>query len=147
LGLLPIKRAVSRALQSQFPRLEYAVWAWRNPGKPFKQYYVESVTAALERKKKHASLGPVLKSGRNEKAFRKFNQLIALGISPTDTLVDYGCGTLRVGRSFIEFLEPDRYIGMDIDDRILDAGRRRRTHHYYSDLAGNLGCRGFWSPD
>jgi hypothetical protein len=29
-----------------------------------------------------------------------------------------------VGRSFIEFLEAYRYIGMDIDNRILDAGRR-----------------------
>jgi hypothetical protein len=115
---------VSRTLKSQFPRIGYAVWAWRNPGKTFKQYYAESVTAALEGKKTHASLGPQLKTGGSEAARRTFNQLIGLGISPSDTLVDYGCGTLRVGRSFIEFLEPDRYIGMDIDDRILDAGRR-----------------------
>jgi hypothetical protein len=112
-----------RALKSQFPRISYLIWARRNPGKTFKEFYAESVTAALAGKKQHASLGPVLKTGRKETALRTFNELIAQGIAPTDTLVDYGCGTLRVGRPFIEFLEPDRYIGMDIDQRILDAGR------------------------
>jgi pentatricopeptide repeat protein len=122
--MLPMKRAVSRTLKNRFPRLDYALWSWRNPGKTFKDYYAESVTAALEGKKQHASLGPVLKAGRSETALRTFRELKEQGISPGDTVVDYGCGTLRVGRSFIEFLEPDRYIGMDIDQRILDAGLR-----------------------
>jgi hypothetical protein len=122
-GLLPVKRAVSRAIRSQIPRFAYFVWTWRNPGKTFKDFYAESVTAALEGKKQHASLGPVLKVGRSETARRIFKQLLAQGIAPTDTLVDFGCGTLRIGRTLIEFLEPDRYIGMDIDQRILDAGR------------------------
>ena len=125
--LLPLKQAVSRALSHVFPRLNYLIWAWRNPGKNFKTFYAESITAALEGRKKHASLGPKLKDDRNEVALRTFKQLIAQGISPNDTVVDYGCGTLRIGRPFIEFLEPDRYIGMDIDERILDAGRRSLT--------------------
>jgi len=118
-----LKLRLSRALKSIFPSVSLTVWQWRNPGKNFKEYYAQSITAALAGKKQHASLGPVLKPGRNETALRTFNELIAQGISPTDTLVDYGCGTLRVGRPFIEFLEPDHYIGMDIDQRILDAGR------------------------
>lgn len=122
-GLFPVRRAIMRALKSQFPRISYLVWSRRNPGKTFKDYYAESVGAALAGKKQHASLGPVLKTGRNETALRTFKELIAQGISPADTLVDYGCGTLRVGRPFIEFLEPDRYIGMDIDQRIIDVGR------------------------
>ena len=122
-GLFPVRRAIMRALKSQFPRISYLIWARRNPGKTFKEYYAESVTAALAGKKQHASLGPLLKTGRNETAARIFRQLVGQGISPTDTLVDFGCGTLRIGRTFIEFLEPDRYIGMDIDERILDAGR------------------------
>ena len=121
--LFPVKRAIVRALKSQFPRISYLIWARRNPGRTFKEFYAESVTAALAGTKQHASLGPVLKTGRSETALRTFNELVAQGISPADTLVDYGCGTLRVGRPFIEFLEPDRYIGMDIDQRILDAGR------------------------
>src|SRR6476620_4737239 len=102
--LLPLKQAVSRALSHVFPRLNYLIWAWRNPGKNFKTFYAESITAALEGRKKHASLGPTLKDDRNEVALRTFKQLIAQGISPNDTDVDYGCGTLRLGRTFIAFL-------------------------------------------
>lgn len=123
-GLLATKRAISRALSGVFPRLGYLVWAWRNPGKSFKDFYAESVTTALEGKKEHASLGPLLKDGRDQAVRRIFKQLISQGISPADTVVDYGCGTLRIGRPFIEFLDADRYVGMDIDERILDAGRR-----------------------
>jgi hypothetical protein len=116
-----------RALKSQFPRISYLIWARRNPGRTFKEFYAESVTAALAGERRHASLGPVLKTDRNETAARIFRQLVGQGISPKDTLVDFGCGTLRIGRSFIEFLEPDRYIGMDIDERILEAGRSSLT--------------------
>lgn len=122
-GLFPVRRAIVRALKTQFPRISYLIWTRRNPGKTFKEFYAESITAALVGKKTHASLGPVLKTGRSQTASRIFRQLVGQGISPTDTLVDFGCGTLRIGRSFIEFLEPDRYIGMDIDQRILDAGK------------------------
>jgi hypothetical protein len=121
---LPIKHALVRAVKSRFPRIKFALWSWRNPGKTFSEFYAECAAAALEGKKKHASLGPSLKAGRHEKAAGTFKQLVAQGIAPTDTVVDYGCGTLRVGRSFIELLEPDRYIGMDIDHCILDVGRR-----------------------
>jgi hypothetical protein len=123
-GMLPLRRAILRKLKSRFPRLDYAVWSWRNPGKTFKNYYAESVVAALDGRKQHASLGPRLKEGREKQANRTFDQLVAYGISPADTLVDYGCGTLRLGRYFIELLEPERYIGLDIDGRILDAGLR-----------------------
>jgi cyclopropane fatty-acyl-phospholipid synthase-like methyltransferase len=101
-----------------------AIWLRENPGASFKQFYVESVLESLAKKKEHASLGPKLKAGAIEKARHAFEELVRQGIEPGDTVIDYGCGTLRLGVFFIEFLEPDRYIGLDIDDRILAYGRQ-----------------------
>jgi hypothetical protein len=70
----------------------------------------------------HPSLGPDLKPGGTSGALNTFNKIVSQGIRPSDTLVDYGCGTLRVGSLFIEHLEAGHYIGMDIDQRILAAG-------------------------
>jgi hypothetical protein len=41
----------------------------------------------------------------------------------SDVVVDYGCGTLRVGKTLIEYLEPSCFVGLDNDHRILDTGR------------------------
>jgi Histidine-specific methyltransferase, SAM-dependent len=103
-------------------RAQFALWSFRNPGASFKEFYADSVTDALTGKEQHPSLGPHVKSGGSSGALNTFNKLVSQGIRPSDTLVDFGCGTLRIGSLFIEHLEADRYIGMDIDQRILAAG-------------------------
>lgn len=45
------------------------------------------------------------------------------GLSPTDTLLDIGCGTLRGGRYFIDYLNAGNYIGMDISAEAIRAGK------------------------
>ena len=72
--------------------------------------------------KSHSSLGPNLKPGCIASARRTFERLLTYGIRPDETVVDYGCA-LRLGAFFIDYLEPDRFIGLDIDQRILAAGR------------------------
>jgi cyclopropane fatty-acyl-phospholipid synthase-like methyltransferase len=104
---------------------QFALWLKDNPSGTFKEFYAESVTDALLGKKSHASLGPKLTTRSIDKARRVFDEVIAQRIRPSDTLVEYGCGTLRLGMLLIEFLEPDRYIGLDIDERILASGRSR----------------------
>ena len=89
------------------------------------QFYAESVLDALSGERKHASLGPKLMQGSEDHARKRFDELVAQGIRPSDTVVDYGCGTLRLGAHFIDYLDADRYIGLDIDDRILAAGREQ----------------------
>ena len=105
------------------PRVKLALWSLQNPGSSFKQFYVDSVARALVGEKVHSSLGPNLKPGRIASARRNFNKIVNEGVRPGDTLIDYGCGTLHLGALFIEFLEADRYIGLDIDERILAVGR------------------------
>jgi cyclopropane fatty-acyl-phospholipid synthase-like methyltransferase len=107
------------------PITKFALWSLRNPGASFKQFYAESAANSFACNKCHASLGPNLKPGGLASARRTFDRFIKYGIRPDHTVVDYGCGTLRVGALFIEFLEADRYTGLDIDERILAAGREQ----------------------
>jgi SAM-dependent methyltransferase len=102
---------------------KFAAWLEENQGGSFTQFYAESVLDALSGKRKHASLGPKLVEGSEDHARKRFDELVAQGIKPSDTVVDYGCGTLRLGVHFIDYLDADRYVGLDIDDRIIAAGR------------------------
>ena len=43
----------------------------------------------------------------------QFELLKAKGLKPTHTLFDIGCGSLRVGIRFINYLDQDRYIDID----------------------------------
>lgn len=48
--------------------------------------------------------------------------LIAQGLRPEHTLLDVGCGCLRGGVRFAEYLEAGRYAGADSNISLLDAG-------------------------
>ena len=92
------------------------------PALPLKSSMLTALQTPFLGKEQHPSLGPHLKPGGTSGALNTFNKLVSQGIRPSDTLVDYGCGTLRVGSLFIEHLEAGHYIGMDIDQRILADG-------------------------
>jgi len=49
--------------------------------------------------------------------------LVSQGLTPQDRLVDVGCGSLRAGVHFIRHLDAGRYTGIDIDSRLIEAGR------------------------
>jgi SAM-dependent methyltransferase len=48
--------------------------------------------------------------------------LIDHGLKPEHSLLDIGCGSLRGGVPFIRYLETGNYIGVDINQSLLDAG-------------------------
>jgi SAM-dependent methyltransferase len=48
--------------------------------------------------------------------------LIEHGLQPQHTLLDIGCGSLRGGVHFIRYLEAGNYIGVDMNQALLDAG-------------------------
>lgn len=45
------------------------------------------------------------------------------GLQPDDRLLDIGCGSLRAGRFLIDYLEAGNYTGMDINPRVIEAGK------------------------
>jgi SAM-dependent methyltransferase len=48
--------------------------------------------------------------------------LVDRGLKRTDRVLEYGCGSLRLGKSVIEFLESGHYVGLDITDFFYLAG-------------------------
>jgi cyclopropane fatty-acyl-phospholipid synthase-like methyltransferase len=49
--------------------------------------------------------------------------LVGQGLLPQNYLLDIGCGSLRGGIHFIQYLEPEHYFGIDKNKELLDAGR------------------------
>lgn len=46
------------------------------------------------------------------------------GLEPSDSLLDLGCGTLRGGRYFIPYLNPGKYMGLDISNEAISEGKK-----------------------
>jgi hypothetical protein len=91
----------------------------------FADFYRTDVERQLRAGKPHSTLGPNLKRGDFATAGRDvFAKLRRLGLSGHAVCVDYGCGTLRVGRHIIALLPAGSYWGLDISDYLLDEGRR-----------------------
>ena len=118
-----VLRKIKRGITHIVPSSRFMIWSLRHPGGTFQEFYAETVVDCLHGKKGHNSLGPNVKQARIESAQQAFGRLIERGVRPGDIFVDYGCGTLRLGKLFIDYLEADRYFGLDIDERILGAGR------------------------
>jgi SAM-dependent methyltransferase len=54
----------------------------------------------------------------------QFDYLISHGLKPGMRMLEIGCGNLRAGRLFIDYLEPGSYYGTDISPDILLAAQR-----------------------
>ncbi|GGT94788.1 class I SAM-dependent methyltransferase [Streptomyces lateritius] len=49
----------------------------------------------------------------------QYDYLVGHGLTPRDRMLEIGCGNLRAGWRFIEYLEPGHYYGIDISPDIL----------------------------
>ncbi len=77
--------------------------------------------------KRHALIGP----GKLWEAKRKW-QIAFLrdhGLTPSDTFLDVGCGTLRGGIPIIEMLDRGHYTGIEIRSHILDEAKAELALH------------------
>ena len=103
---------------------QYRLWRWRNPEASFTEYFALIVEKDLARGRAHPTLGPNLTIGDPSESGRQtFDLLVSrYHIEPGDVCVEYGCGTLRVGRHAIAYLEPGYYWGLDISQSLLDGG-------------------------
>lgn len=53
---------------------------------------------------------------------RQLEFLTSHGMLPEHRLLDVGCGCFRAGRGFIDYLDPERYYGIDANHSLLVAG-------------------------
>jgi len=56
------------------------------------------------------------------------------GLTPSTKVLDIGCGTLRLGRNLIPFLDPGNYHGIEPAKRWLDAGIKYELTEAMADL-------------
>jgi SAM-dependent methyltransferase len=54
----------------------------------------------------------------------QFDYLLRHGLEPGDRMLEIGCGNLRAGRLFIDYLDPGNYYGIDISPDILMAAQQ-----------------------
>ena len=53
--------------------------------------------------------------------------MVRQGLKPQDILVDVGCGSLRGGRLFIAYLDPEHYLGIDHHTWLIKAGLKHEV--------------------
>jgi SAM-dependent methyltransferase len=63
----------------------------------------------------------------------QFSFLLKQGLRSEQRFLDIGCGCLRGGLHSVEYLQTGHYFGIDIDQEILDAGRKELTSHNLSN--------------
>ncbi len=84
---------------------------------PYEAFYREVMSIRASDDPKEAVGGLWEEMGQLQLDF-----LTERGLQPGHRLLDLGCGCLRGGLKFIEYLEAGRYVGIDISPDILAAG-------------------------
>jgi hypothetical protein len=132
-----------RKLRIAAEALRFRTWQRRNPGRDFADYYAAQIGSTLKRGQPHRTLGTkaygidAMIGGKGEwtaeaaarRGVGKFQQIRDWNLQPQDRVIDYGCGSLRVGQHLIRFLEPGRYTGIDIADTFYKAGIELLERH------------------
>lgn len=101
------------------------------PGATFAEFYVAGAMAKIRDGHRMVSLGPRLHpdaSGEDvgfadagkETAQRVIERA---GLKPQHRLIDYGCGSLRVGLHLMSYLDAGNYWGFDVTTDFIDIGR------------------------
>lgn len=105
----------------------HARWQRAHPGASFGEYYAAAHKRKLARGWPHATLGHLGwdhaemptqwdKDNFAARGDNDWTHIRAMGVMPTDRVVDYGCGSLRVGQHAMRFLDPGCYWGLDVTD-------------------------------
>jgi hypothetical protein len=90
-------------------------------GKPSTYYDEDFIAAAVARGEHRILIGGMWDEiGDLQMGYLKSN-----GLQPQSTLLDIGCGSLRLGVRAVEFLNSANYWGTDLSRALLDAGFER----------------------
>lgn len=95
------------------------------PELTFSQFYVDEVKRLIEERGEHTTIGANLCNASKWQSAGKstFKQLVdKTDLTPQSRVVDYGCGSLRIGQHFISFLAPRSYMGIDVTDDFITMG-------------------------
>jgi hypothetical protein len=95
------------------------VWRLFHPGSTPEEYYARSIAGRVLRGD-HPAIGAQARSVRAPTEL--LDILLTYGLEPGHVVVDYGCGSFRLGKALIEHLDPGHYWGLDVIDEFLESG-------------------------
>ena len=130
-----MRSAPGRLITVLAEEISWKIWRFRHPGAPFSAYYADIIGRKLDSGKPHRTLGQQLwgrdsllasKGDRrtifSSEGIRHFERIKTFGVGTAAIVVDFGCGSLRVGQHFIHYLDSGHYWGLDISDRFFNDG-------------------------
>jgi SAM-dependent methyltransferase len=111
-----------------FGRWDRQVEAFKktNPGASYTKYQMEKIAENLKRGASHPTLGRNI-DGHDDwweagaASYRHYRKLFP--IRDDSRVIDYGCGSLRVGAHFIRHLDPGCYFGLELASGLYEIGQ------------------------
>jgi SAM-dependent methyltransferase len=116
----------------------------KNPGAGFAQWYMSLAVQLIQDDKQFkassalavAHQNPAEFWGAAEKKAAKWFRTMSL--KRKDKVVEYGCGSLRLGAHFIRFLDPGCYLGLDVVDGFFEFGEKAMGQDLFAAKAPKL---------
>ena len=90
--------------------------------------YARQLSERIEKDGTHNAIGSsIIRGGAavdfRDAGARQFERISKLvDVEPKTRVVDYGCGSLRIGYHVIAAVDPGNYMGLDVSSEFIDAG-------------------------
>lgn len=104
--------------------------------------YYRAVMASDTRRNPEAAVGSQTHERWLALGQMQFDYLVEHGLRPEHRMLDIGCGNLRGGWRFIDYLEPGNYYGIDISPDILIAAKKTLVERGLQDKLPHLTLTG-----
>ena len=104
---------------------QHALFKLKNPGVSFTKMQMEKTAESLQKGKAHPTLGRNIIDHTDwwtagASTFAHYMKLFP--IAQSSRVIDYGCGSLRVGAHFIRYLDPGCYFGLELAKGLYEIG-------------------------
>jgi ubiquinone/menaquinone biosynthesis C-methylase UbiE len=103
--------------------------AWLRMHAPDHVSYYRAVMRSDAARSREAAVGSHTHESWLELGKLQFDYAVSHGLKPDMRMLEIGCGNLRAGRLFIEYLDPGNYYGLDISPDILIAAQDTIADH------------------
>lgn len=119
--------------ERKYSRLDakYVIFREKNPGVSYAQYKMSEVAKSVNGGSAHPTLGANLVHSEGKKIdfwvagmFKADRYMREGNVTKGQRVIDYGCGSLRVGAHFMKFLEPHNFFGADVIDSFFEIGKK-----------------------
>lgn len=114
-------------------RVSGRMWYYRLTSESYTDAYRKLMTYRIHTQGPRRAVGSDgLGIGKLQFEFLKQN-----GLTPGDSLLDIGCGSLRGGEYFINYLNESNYTGIDISEEAIKSGKNMINDEILADKQPN----------